>query len=67
MAAPHRSDPVVENFVALSYKVHVRRLEDFAPLKQELQHAIGAAALILHLKAYICRHDLLVHIEAVGE
>jgi len=53
--------------MALSYKVYVRRPEDFAPLKQELRHAIGAAALILHLKADICRHDLLVHIEAVGK
>lgn len=53
--------------MALSYKVYVRRPEDFAPLTQALQHAIAAAALILHLKADICRHDRLVEIEAVGK
>jgi chorismate lyase/3-hydroxybenzoate synthase len=52
--------------VALSYKVYVRRPEDFAPVEQELRHAIGAAAHILYLNADICRRDRLVEIETVG-
>jgi hypothetical protein len=44
----------------------VRRPEDFAPVDEELRHAIGAAAQIRCLKADICRRDRLVEIEAVG-
>jgi len=50
----------------LSYKVYVRRPEDFPPVEQELRRVIGAAAQVLYLKADICRRDLLVEIEAVG-
>lgn len=46
--------------MALGYKVFVRRPEDFAPVEQELRHAIGAAAQVLYLNADICRRDLLV-------
>jgi hypothetical protein len=35
--------PVVDNLTGLSYKVYVRRHEDFAPVQEELRHAIGAA------------------------
>ncbi|HEY2417095.1 MAG TPA: hypothetical protein VGH84_04190 [Steroidobacteraceae bacterium] len=50
----------------LSYKVYVRRPEDCAPVEQELRQTIGPAAQVLYLKADICRRDLLVEIEAVG-
>jgi chorismate lyase / 3-hydroxybenzoate synthase len=50
----------------LSYKVYVRRPEDLSHIEQELRRAIGPAARALYLKADICRRDLLVEIEAVG-
>jgi chorismate lyase / 3-hydroxybenzoate synthase len=50
----------------LSYKVYVRHSEQLAPIEQELRRAIGPAARTLYLKADICRRDLLVEIEAVG-
>ena len=50
----------------LSYKVYVRRPEDFPPIEQELRRAVGPSAQALYLKADICRRDLLVEIEAVG-
>jgi chorismate lyase / 3-hydroxybenzoate synthase len=50
----------------LNYKVYVRRPEDLPPVEQELRRVIGAAARVLFLKADICRRDLLVEIEAVG-
>jgi chorismate lyase / 3-hydroxybenzoate synthase len=52
--------------VVLSYKVYVPRPGDFAPVEREPRHAIGAAAQVQYLKADICRRDLLVEIEAVG-
>ncbi len=50
----------------LSYKVYVRRPEDFPPVEQELRRTVGALAKTLFLKADICRRDLLVEIEAIG-
>jgi chorismate lyase/3-hydroxybenzoate synthase len=50
----------------LSYKVYVRRPEDLSHIEQELRRAIGPEARALYLKADICRRDLLVEIEAVG-
>ena len=53
--------------MALGYKVDGRRPEDFAPVQEELRHAIGAAALLLYLKTDLCRRDLPVQIQAVGK
>ena len=50
----------------LSYKVYVRRPADLSQIEQELRRAIGPDARALYLKADICRRDLLVEIEAVG-
>jgi hypothetical protein len=61
-----RGQPVVENLVALSYKGYARRPGDFAPIEQELRHAIGAAAQVQYLKANICRRVLLVEIVTAG-
>jgi chorismate lyase/3-hydroxybenzoate synthase len=50
----------------LHYKVYVRQAEHQPSIDRELRGAVGAAARVLYLKADICRHDLLVEIEAVG-
>jgi chorismate lyase/3-hydroxybenzoate synthase len=50
----------------LRYKVYVRRAEHQPSIDRELRREVGAAAHVLYLKADICRHDLLVEIEAVG-
>ena len=50
----------------LHYKVYVRRAEHQPSIERELRREVGAAARVLYLQADICRHDLLVEIEAVG-
>jgi enamine deaminase RidA (YjgF/YER057c/UK114 family) len=50
----------------LAYKVYVRRSEDLPAIQTQLSAALGAGAQIVYLKADICRHDLLVEIEATG-
>ena len=50
----------------LRYKVYVRQAEHQPSIERELRRAVGAAARVLYLQADICRHDLLVEIEAVG-
>jgi enamine deaminase RidA (YjgF/YER057c/UK114 family) len=50
----------------LRYKVYVRRAEHQPSIDRELRRALGAAASVLYLKADICRHELLLEIEAVG-
>jgi chorismate lyase / 3-hydroxybenzoate synthase len=50
----------------LRYKVYVRHAEHQPSIDRELRHEVGAAAQVLYLKADICRHDLLVEIEALG-
>jgi chorismate lyase / 3-hydroxybenzoate synthase len=50
----------------LHYKVYVRQAEHQPSIERELRREIGAAVRVLYLQADICRHDLLVEIEAVG-
>jgi len=49
----------------LHYKVYVRQPEHQPSIERELRRQIGAAR-VLYLQADICRHDLLLEIEAVG-
>jgi len=51
---------------SLVYKVYVRHSSDLPVVQAQLSAAVGASARIVYLKADICRHDLLVEIEAVG-
>ena len=51
---------------SLAYKVYVRHPQDLPLIRAELDAAVGAAARV-YLQADICRHDLSVEIEAVGE
>ena len=48
----------------LSYRVYVRHALDFPFVQETLRRLIGAAAEIVYLQADICRHDLLIEIEA---
>jgi len=50
----------------LCYRVYVRRPEDLAAIRRTLREALGASARLLFLRADICRHDLLVEIEATA-
>jgi enamine deaminase RidA (YjgF/YER057c/UK114 family) len=50
----------------LRYKVYVRQAGHQPNIDRELRREVGAAACVLYLQADICRHDLLVEIEAVG-
>ncbi len=51
---------------SLAYKVYVRHLADLPTIQDQLSAALGSSARIVYLKADICRHDLLVEIEAIG-
>lgn len=48
----------------LCYRVYVRHERDVDAIHDELRRQLGASAQILFLRADICRHDLLVEIEA---
>ena len=50
----------------LRYKVYVRQAEHQPSIDRELRREVGSGARVLYLQADICRHDLLVEIEAVG-
>lgn len=48
----------------LCYKVYVRHAQDVAAIRNEIQRIAGVTTHVLFLHADICRHDLLVEIEA---
>jgi chorismate lyase/3-hydroxybenzoate synthase len=50
----------------LAYKVYVRRPSDLPMIQAKLASSLGRKARIVYLRADICRHDLLVEIEATG-
>ncbi len=51
---------------SLAYKVYVRHSEDLPIIQAQLCAALGSSAQVVYLRADICRHDLLVEIEAIG-
>jgi enamine deaminase RidA (YjgF/YER057c/UK114 family) len=55
---------VPENF---RYKAYVRHASDLAAIDEELIAGLAPSNPILYLKADICRSELLVEIEAVGD
>jgi len=50
----------------LAYKVYLRYARDLHACAAELRGALGPEVPMVHLRADICRSDLLVEIEAVG-
>jgi enamine deaminase RidA (YjgF/YER057c/UK114 family) len=50
----------------LAYKVYVRNSADLQLIQSQLHAALGPRAQVVYLQADICRHDLLVEIEAIG-
>ena len=50
----------------LSYRVYVRHARDFQKIRDTLKPLIGQAEIV-YLQADICRHDLLLEIEAFDE
>ncbi len=51
---------------ALSYRVYVRHAADFPRVRETLAPLIGTSAEIVYVQADICRHDLLLEIEAMA-
>jgi enamine deaminase RidA (YjgF/YER057c/UK114 family) len=51
----------------LLYKVYVRRSEDQAAVAAVLHDTVRPTKPVLYLRADVCRADLLVEIEAVGQ
>ncbi|PKO37923.1 MAG: hypothetical protein CVU33_10650 [Betaproteobacteria bacterium HGW-Betaproteobacteria-6] len=49
----------------LSYRVYVRHANDFRVIRETLAPLLGAADVV-YLQADICRHDLLLEIEAMA-
>lgn len=54
------------SLAGLCYKVYVRHAADTAVIDGELRRLLGADARLLYLQADICRHDLLMEIEATA-
>jgi len=52
---------------SLAYKVYVRHRAHLPTVKTILRSALGASTQVAYLWADICRHDLLVEIEATGQ
>lgn len=52
---------------SLTYKIYVRRPEDLPLIRAEIDSAVGARAPRVYLRADICRRDLSMEIEAVGQ
>ncbi len=51
---------------SLSYKVYLRRPQDFEVVRNMLQEVVGSDVQATYLEADICRQDLLVEIEAIA-
>jgi len=51
---------------SLSYKVYLRRQDDFKAVQEVLLQVIGSNIQATYLEADICRQDLLVEIEAIA-
>lgn len=51
----------------LAYKVYLRHERDLSACAAELSVALGPAAPLVFLRADVCRADLLVEIEGVGQ
>ncbi len=52
---------------SLLYKVYVRNPQDLPVIRAELDSAVGARSPRIYLRADVCRSDLSMEIEAVGE
>lgn len=50
----------------MCYKIYVRHAKDVAAIHAELVRSLGASARMTFLHADICRHDLLMEIEATA-
>jgi len=46
--------------------INVRHAADFPAVRDTLASLVGAAAEIVYVQADICRHDLLLEIEAMA-
>ena len=50
----------------LCYKIYVRHAKDVGAIHEELRRSLGPSARMTFLHADICRHDLLMEIEATA-
>lgn len=51
---------------AMQYKVYVKHPDDLAQIRAELESSIGPAFDVIYLQADVCRHELLIEIEATA-
>lgn len=63
-AANRRSAGPAYRLDELGARVYVRRPEDLAVVRAELERALGAGAELVYVLADVCRADLLVEVEA---
>lgn len=61
LAGPTRFD-----LASLNYKVYLRQPADLAPIRTEFERIVGRTPDAVYLQADVCRHDLLVEIEATA-
>jgi len=54
------------DLASLHYKVYVRHAEDWTRIRAELERIVGSAINAIYLQAEVCRHDLLLEIEATA-
>ena len=50
----------------LIYRVYIRHAQDYAVVRQTLEGLLGSAIQAVYMQAEVCRHDLLVEIEALA-
>jgi chorismate lyase/3-hydroxybenzoate synthase len=55
------------SLASLKFKVYVRRPADRIIIERTMASALPASTAIVYLKADVCREELLVEIEAIGE
>jgi len=54
------------DLAGLQYKVYVKRPEDLAQIRAELESRIGPPFDVIYLQADVCRQELLIEIEATA-
>lgn len=54
------------DLATLAYKVYIRNAADLERIRAELTRIVGSRPNAVYLQADVCRHDLLLEIEATG-
>jgi len=60
------SSPSRFDLASLNYKVYVRHAADLAQIRAEFERIVGSTPNAVYLQADVCRHELLLEIEATA-